>query len=280
MDMIDKQGDKQKSERQIAQLTELKKLSATATLSNKPVVDQLSPQNKARFLTLTKSVNLVSTEHVIFNNRDRDLTTLDHFIQLADKQYRWYQTYMADDNPEKIYSDLLEGLPAIDGSNGFDVSTPKEPACSVDMALFRIELEATTKIEKLAQSVDFAKIQNNLKDLTVKYNVSSVDQAKLTPADQATYDSIMRSVNPLRHEQIFVNQMELLRLMNAASELMFQSGLEDLKTGDYTKVGSTVQRLLSTSQPSPLIVKAMLGWGFVREKLPKPNWPQDPIYIN
>jgi len=280
-EIINQQGDPAQSNATHKRMDELLKLSSKAKDEKQSVFSQLSPTDQKRYTQITTEQNLITAATIFENNRTRQMDVMDHLIKLADKEYRWYDTFVADDNPEKVYGDFVSVLPdLLNEGKDSDIKTPVNAICSVDVALYRLEIEARDKIDNMCKKENCANVEAALKDMAQRYNVQRIDTTKLSPADKATYDDISkRVIFPIQHEQRFINQMEAIRLLNSASELMYQTGRDDLKSGDLARVGSTLKSKLDNKQLDQHLVWAIGSWNIIQQKI-KTNWPIDPIYLH
>ncbi len=280
-EIINQQGDPAQSNATHKRMDELLKLSSKAKDEKKSVFSQLSPTDQKRYTQITTEQNLITAATIIENNRTRQLDVMDHLIKLADKEYRWYDTFVADDNPDKVYSDFISVLPVLiyQGKDS-DITAPVNAICTADVALYRLEIEAKDKIDNMCKTENCANVEAVLKEMAQRYNVQRIDTTKLSPTDKVTFEDINnRVIFPIQHEQHFINQMEAIRLLNAASELMYQTGRDDLKSGDLAKVGSTLKRKLDNNQLDQHLVMAIGSWNIVQQKK-KTKWPIDPVYLH
>ncbi len=279
-EIINQQGDSEYNSTH-DRMSELLKLSSKAKDEKKSVFSQLSPMDQKRYTQITTEQNLITATTILENNRTRQMDVMDHFIKLADKEFRWYDTFVADDNPDKVYSDFVNVLPdLLNEGKDSDINTPVNAICSVDVALYRLEIEARDKIENMCKTENCANVEAVLKEMARRYNVQRIDTTKLSPADKSTYDDInKRVIFPVQHEQRFINQIEAIRLLNTASELMYQTGRDDLKSGDLSRVGNTLKSKLDNKQLDQRLVRAIGLWNIMLQKI-KTNWPVDPIYLH
>jgi hypothetical protein len=280
-EIINQQGDPTQSNVSHKRMNELRTLISKVKDEKKSVFSQLSPTDQKRYTQITTEQNLITAATILENNRTRHLDVMDHLIKLADKEYRWYDTFVADDNPDKVYSDFISVLPLlINQGKDSDINAPVNAICTADVALYRLEIEARDKIDNMCKTENCANVETVLKEMTQRYNVQRIDTTKLSPADKATFDDInKRVIFPIQHEQRFINQMEAIRLLNAASELMYQTGRDDLKSGDLAKVGSTLKSKLDNNQLDQHLVMAIGSWNIVQQKI-KTKWPIDPVYLH
>jgi len=280
-EIVNQQGDSAQSSGSIERMDELLKLSSKAKDGKKSVFSQLSPTDQKRYTQIITEQNLITAATILENNRTRQMDVMDHFIKLADKEFRWYDTFVADDNPDKIYSDFVSALPDVlnQGKNS-DITAPVNAICTVDVALYRLEIDARDKLNNMCKAENCLNAEVLLKKMAQRYNVQRIDTTKLSPADKVTYDDInKRVIFPIQHEQRFINQIEAIRLLNAASELMYQTERDDLKSGDLARVGSTLRSKLDNSQIDQHLVWAIGLWNIIQQKI-KTKWPIDPPYLH
>jgi hypothetical protein len=189
----------------------------------------------------------------------------------VDKNYRWY-TPIPENSPDHVYQDVINIFPALTPQNANEqVTIPPNQTCTVQVALFKIESEATAKLNKISQTENAEHFLTVIQEMTKRYHVENLNQAKLSQKDQKTLDDIKNEyIAPADHEQQFINNIEAIRLLDAASEMMFETGKQDLADsgGDGKKVGTSLGRKIQNHELSERMTRAIGLMGMIGDKFP------------
>lgn len=239
--------------------------------ANAPIDKNLNKQDLVEINQLMQRVNSINAVLNLESHRDRDMDVFDHLIHVADKNYRWYAPE-PESSPEYFYQTMISMFPALTPQNANDqITIPPYPTCSTQIALFRIESEATAKLNKLSESENAEHLLEVIQDMTKRYHVVRLDSANLSQKDQKTFDEInTRFIIPANHEQQFINNIEAIRILDEASRMINETGRQDLADsgGDGTKVGTSLDRKIQNHELSERMTRAIGMMKLIGNKIP------------
>jgi hypothetical protein len=253
-------------------LEEMKILANKVKDPNRPVGDQLNKADSIEFQKISQQNTSIAFGQMLESDRKRDIEVIDHLVQVADKNYRW-GTEVQEDSPEFLYQSIISVFfPAMsDPAKNLAVSVPPTQVCSVQLALYKIESEAAVKLNDLESKFDLNKVNAVLNGMNSRYHTTHIDRSKLSPDDQKTLDDIRsRVVYPVENEQQFINNLERIRLLETASELIYENGKKDLldSGGDWNNIGSSLKNLIQNNKLDKMTVSAIGLLRIIAEKIP------------
>lgn len=219
-------------------LEQMKTLASIATKPGVPVGDQLSRSDNAKFAEIRQKMMAIGALSVIESNRMRDVETVFNLAQLADRNYRW-NTDVQDGSPDYVYqAGLLIMRAALPATK---ITKPHvDNVCSLELALQFLENEPLTKLD----AIDTKKGSDILTALAASYKVNKIDRSKLSDADKNSFDSVMREIaNPANKELHFINDVEHIKSVAKALDLIYETGRIDLADGggDFSNVGTSIR---------------------------------------
>ena len=233
---------------QIENLNEIKKLSNKATRPGISVGAQLSTEDNVLFDQARQRLITSQMRGVIESRRARDADVILGMVEVADKNYR-YQSEVPEGHSDFLYQEslnLLRGAEAISPRNP-DIRDPVDRSCSFDLALYQVEREG---IDRILQT-DLSSVTELLHGFQAKYGMTKIDRARLSDSDKARYDDVMqRLVRPYERVVRFVGDLENIRILAKASELIYESDKADLDlaAGDVSKVGKSIDEYVQKTQ--------------------------------
>lgn len=238
-------------------LREIEAVSAKATKPNAPVGDQLSRPDILRFEQARQRLISNGMRGLIESRRDRDADVINQLVQVADKNYR-YETEVPPGHSDYIFQEILNMFRAAQQLSPRSpvIRTPLTARCSFDLALYSVEVEGVDRINK----TDMTPLNAMLRDFQARYKMDKIDRGRLSPADKSTYDEIVQTlINPYRRAERFVDDLENIRILTNASQLVYESDKSDLEFsgGDGSKVGKTVSEIVAKEKKDILVILAL-----------------------
>lgn len=250
-------------------LNELQAIASTTKAHNKPVGEQLGVKDLSRFNELSQRIRSMGMQELVESKRDRDIKVIKQFVLIADRNYR-YGEEIQEGHSDYVYQAVLlywrvmaSGFPS---SEQHPISIPDEKACSMIFALHSIEKEPIQRIDSIDLKL-FVKLQTIAK----KNGMVKIEPAKLPEADREVYDRIMENaVWPFERAQQFMDDMENIKVMARASEIIYISDKRDLEIsgGDGSRLGTTIVEMINKKEFDQRTQAAIGIWRGLNEKIP------------
>ena len=238
---------------------------AKAPNPTKPTGEQLTPQDVETLGALGQRSQTLQAMSLLESRRERDLRVLLDWGQQIDSFIRWDSTPSEGTLQFKEWSAFMLGRLALDSK--LSISTPKQPKCSLELAIHRIEDEYITRLNKLP--IDDA--QAKFKMLQSKYGGGKINRDKLSPEDRAVLDSVHANVlGPADKLDESIQHYEMLKILAAMSEQIYVSDSADLtqSAGDLTSIGQTIANAASSNALSEQQTIAIGIWHMLDEQVP------------
>jgi len=250
-------------------LKEIAAIAATVKDHGKPVGEQLGVKDLRRFNELSQRTLSMGMQELVDSKRDRDIKVIKQFVLIADRNYR-YGEEIQEGHSDYVYQAVLlywrvmaSGFPS---SEQHPISIPDEKACSMIFALHSIEKEPIQRIDSMDLKL-FVKLQTIAK----KNGMVKIEPAKLPEADREVYDRIMENaVWPFERAQQFMDDMENIKVMARASEIIYISDKRDLEIsgGDGSRLGTTIVEMINKKEFDQRTQAAIGIWRGLNEKIP------------
>lgn len=261
VDLQDGSGDSTKKLNE-----ELRKIASKAPDDKKPLADQLSANELTKLNEIIQRLDSINAGFRLEGRRIRDLELLDNLYQIIENDYNGLKQITDKNDPKYLYQALVETFPATfpDVDTKKIVIPPKYPACTVDVALWRLEAKANNRIGHIATKDEAIQYQKAVQDMVERYHVKDLGEANLSPEDKKTLDDIIKNfVKPMNHEYLYIREIEVLRTIEAASEMIYLTGKQDLQNsgGDGSKIGTIIDDKVKANDIDPRTKNAI---GFIR----------------
>ena len=240
-------------------------LSDKAKDPNRPVGDQLSRDDIAKFSETRQRLLAMSLSTLLESKRERDLTAIRQLVKIADQNYRWSEE-LKESDPEYFLQGILTlwRFMADSPETKLTISTPSYPYCSLEWAAHIIENEAIDKMNKL----DIKQPYERLNKLAAMYG-KPIDRTRLSPAERTEYDDILNNyLRPSLKEQQFILDLEAIKAMIRGSDLIYDYDKQDAlqSGGDINAIGSSISRRVdSIDKPTAFAIGL---WRKINEKIP------------
>jgi len=251
-------------------LKEIAAIAATVKDHSKPVGEQLGVKDLSRFNELSQRTLSMGMQELVESKRDRDIKVIKQFVLIADRNYR-YGEEIQEGHSDYVYQATLlywrvmaSGLPI---SEQHPVSIPDEKTCSMIFALHSIEKEPIQRID----SLDLKKDLEKMRAIVKKNGMVRIEPEKLPKVDREVYDRIMENaVWPFERAQQFMDDMENIKVMARASEIIYMSEKRDLEIsgGDGSRLGTTIEEMIRRKEFDQRTQAAIGIWRGLNEKIP------------
>jgi hypothetical protein len=226
-------------------LAALEKINNKGTDPKKPLGEQLSQNDVAKFAELSQRLKANQLQNIIVSGYGRDADVIQKMFAVANR------IYIGGGEPQRgspdydAYSFLTAMLFATNAQKGNQhpiTIPPKEvfEKCTLEGALHLIENDSLEKLNRLP----VAKMSAYFSAMRQKYNVPSgpIDPMKFSVEDRSEMQRYVRNVlAPAEHEQAFVDNIENLKTLAKASELRYLQQAKDANDsgGDPNAVGTS-----------------------------------------
>ena len=262
---IDKAADIAKQTMPV--LDKQRAINSKATNPTKPLGEQLKPVDVEAFGALGQRLQTLTSISLIEDRRQRDLHVMLDWGQQIDNLIRWGRTPSEGTQEYKEWGAFMAARVALDSK--LPISTPNQPRCSLELAIHHIENAYITELNKLDQPIKEALA--TFKQLQAKYGGGKLDREKLSAADREVYDSIHINItDPASKFSENIEHYELLKILAAASELIYHSDLADLTQsgGDPERIGTTIANAASNNKLSEQQTIGVGVWRILDQQLP------------
>lgn len=250
-------------------IDEFQRLANKAPISNRPVGEQLNTKDRDRMNELSQRMLAMRFQGLVESKRKRDVDVIKRLVQIADQNYR-FGTVVPEGHSDYLYQstiDLLRGIADGLAKDQHQFTKPSTSVCSMDLALYLVESEAVKK----AASIDLVPELERMQAIAKKNGMIKIDREKLSKIDRDSYDRIMIDrILPFQRAQQFMDDLENIRVMARASEIIFTNDKRDLEIsgGDGAKLGATTADRVKKNEYD-LRTQASLGlWYSLNEKIP------------
>ncbi len=245
---------------------EIRKIANKAPDEKKTLADQLSANDLTKLNEIIQRLDSINAGFRIEGWRSRDLELIDNLYQIIENDYNGVKQITDEKDPKYLYQALVETFSATfpDFDTHKVVTPPQYPVCNVDVALWRLETKANDKINRIATKDEAMQKLKAIQDMAERYHVKDVSEANLSPADKKTFDDIIENfVKPMNHENQYIQGIEVLRAIEAASEMIYVTGKQDLQNsgGDGSKIGTIIYEKAKANDIEPRTKNAI---GYIR----------------
>jgi hypothetical protein len=246
-------------------LTELSQINGKATDSQKPLGDQLSSKDTARFSEITTQLQLMRLSAYVESGRGRDAAVVQQMFTAAWKSYL-DPNYVPDQNDfPGLVVFLLRLLPP--GSNSSPWRQPTGTACTVDFAIANQEQEGFHRINALKPTIDRNKAV--ILQLRDRYGVGAdgkLDTSKMPPEDARKLQIVQTEMAPGYKEASLSKDLEHIRAWWEIADMIYRTRKDDVATyASIEHIGDTLQAQSSGMNPEQL---ALIGlWQKIDEKV-------------
>jgi len=254
------------AEQSLPVLKQLEQINVKAKIPGKPLQDQLDPQDIAKFTELSQRLQTTQIAQLMESRRQRDLMVIEKMVMLADREYRW-QDHPSEKDPDYLIYASIQLLRFTVKKD--DITVPAAPICSLEFALHSIENEPIGKINASKDQLDSATI--SLKSILAKYRMDKLDRSRLSKADLEKVNELQNKVfKPLERQSTFIKDLEHIKLMARASEIMYEANKQDIAFGggDVNAIGKTLQRRSKNNEFDEDTQIAIGLWTKINEKIP------------
>lgn len=262
----------------IKTLDELRNLSLKARDSKKPIGEQLSITDLAKFSKAFQQVQTMKMANLVESRYQRDLRLIQKLTEIADNYYRWEK--LPDENSKDIlYAAILFSWRNEMESKDFTRNTSNK--CTLDYSLYLIELEPAKKLSNIFPVIKAGVERVN--QIYAKYNVKEKTFTILNEEDKKEVSSIREAIIvPARNEDFYLTDLENIRHFAKISELIYQSYMKHIlySGGNIEIVISTIENLIKSGEVNQEDEKMLRYWQLINEKFPsdeiKKSLPSNP----
>ncbi len=254
------------AEQTLPLLKQLEAINSKATVPNKPIKDQLSSDDIAKFSEINQRLKSAQLSQLMESRRQRNLTVIEKMVMISDREYRWLEQPEEKDPDFIIYSALQLLRLTIKENN---ISTPTSPSCTLEYALHSLENKAIEKLN--AGNARLNSAMDELKSILSKYGMDKLDRSRLSKADLKKVNELINGViNPMRRHREFIQDIENIKLMARVSDITYESNIKDIafSGGDIKAIGKTIQRRNKSNEFNENMQIAMGLWTKINEKIP------------
>jgi hypothetical protein len=237
-------------------------------IPDKPIGDQLSPSDSARFSEIRQRMATMQIASLIESRRERDLRVIQHLTQIADMNYRWQQSIDDEKDPQYILQQVLSLWRITENGHKqkIRVTEPDVTKCSLVYALHRVEEEPLRKLSRM----DLTQASATFEKLAARYG-RPIDRDKLAEGDRNAFDDVMNNVmQPAARERKFIHDMEYIKIMARASAILYDANSREVAFGGGSTeaIGVTIQDKIKAKEYDDLTIFAFGVWRIVNEKVP------------
>jgi len=254
------------AEQSLPLLNQLLQINSKATISNKPIKDQLSTEDIAKFTELNQRLKTTQLAQLMESRRQRDLMVIEKMVMVADREYRW-QDYPKEKDPDSTISAAIQLLRLTIKDN--KISRPTSSACTLEYALHALENEAIAKLNAGSARLDSA--MKEFKSILAKYRLDKLDRSRLSKIDLEKVNELFNGViSPMQRHGEFIKDIEHIKLMARASEITYESNIQDIafSGGDIEAIGKTIQRRNKNNEFNESTQIALGLWTKINEVIP------------
>jgi len=254
------------AEQALPLLDQLDQIASKATIPNKLIKDQLSPEDIGKFTELSQRLKTTQLAQLMESRRQRDLMVLEKMVMVADREYRW-QDPPNEDNPDFIIYSALQLLRLTIEDK--DISSPTSSGCTLEYALDSLEHEVISKINAGSARLEWA--GKEFESILAKYRMKKLDRSRLSKTDLEKVNELVNDViKPMQRHGIFFMDIEHIKLMARASEIIYESDKQDIAFGggDIEAIGKTIQRRKNNNEFDKSTQIAIGLWRRINEKIP------------
>ena len=214
-------------------LEEFEALSKKSTATeNQPMYIGLSVKDNIRATEIGDQLKRDQFLLGVEDAYERDLTIASRAFVDIESEYKIGTPPAFDASNPQSETNLIYGL-ALAMREKFGAWPPPEPKpaadqsrCSVDLALWRRELEPLQRLNDFARS--WSGFQSRLDSLHATYGAGKLDPTVMSSQDRAIYEQDRATVASITRTATFLRDLEDLRLLVKASGLRRQSYIHDL----------------------------------------------------
>ena len=257
----------------LAVLKPLREINSKATNPDKPIKDQLSPDDIGKFTELTQRMKSMQLSQLVESRRERDAQVIEQMVMMADREWRWRERPDEKEPNYIIYASFkLIGLMLKDRT----ITTPSASVCSLDLALHKVEDEAITKLNAGGARSESASVELNA--ILAKYRMTKIDKSRLSKQDLDKVNQLENDViHPMGRHADFINDLENIKTMARASEILYQANKQDISFsgGAPEALGKTIQRQAANNELDEPTKLAVGLWVKINDKVPSDfakNW--------
>jgi hypothetical protein len=246
-------------------IKQLEELTNKAKKPDIPIKDQLSSDDIIKFTELSERIKTTNLAQLMESRRERDLTVIEKMTMIADRANRW-NDHPAEDDPDFIVYSALQLLRVAVKKN--NITVPSTQSCTLDYALHLIENEG---IEKLNAIKGLDSVVSSIKAILAKYGMDKIDRSRLSKADLEKINELETNIlNPAERLRSFITDIENIKLMSKASEIMYEANKQDIALGggDIDAIGKTIQRKSKNKEYDDDLILAIGFWTMINEKMP------------
>jgi hypothetical protein len=237
------------------------KLANKAKNPNLSVGEQLSVEDRIAFDINRERRITISLQQLIESNKLRDIQFLSAMTQVAYHNYRFTDVFDKNDSryvPQN-YIYLLRAMNEKFPYKEWTSASDRSSKCSFNLAIEAFQKEAITKINTLDSEALLIKLQT----LAKKYNMQSIDFSKFSKSDKEYFDKLQATeINPLNKATNLADDIENIKLMSNASDLIYKSLQDDLNYsgGNSNNYGQNLKKIMASKETSERMKYALNIW--------------------
>lgn len=246
-------------------LLELHQIAAKATDPLKPLVDQLSPRDAARFATISSQIEGLMVTDFVESAHARDASVVEQMWTAAWSNYLDPSALPAKAN---FAGDLTFVLRVLFPDPKLKYRPVQSGHCSVTDALALAEETAVRHFNQFGKLV--RRDQAEISALRAKYGAVGgrpLDKSKMTPEDVHNLEEIEVELSPVIRDSMLTRDLQNIRDWWAMSNLVYRTRREAILTyGPHIRdLGKTIQPLRAGFDRRHRIMLRL--WNKVDEKI-------------
>lgn len=257
------------AEQTLPVLRQLEYLSAKGINPEIPLKNQLSSDELIRFSELRHQLRSIQLANLFESHHQRNLMVIEKMATLADREYQ-FQDYPSENDPDFIIYASLQALRLLlKQGNDHLITTPSVPHCTLDRSLHSIAVRAIYKLNAYGDQLEDA--LRSVNAILGKYGLKKIDRSRLSKSDLEKITELKRSIIiPAEIEMTFIEDIENIRLMAKAAELMYEGNKQDIAFGggDINAIGATLNRRRENNEIDDKTWITLQLWTRISEKLP------------
>lgn len=251
-------------------IEEINEIANKATDHTKSIGAQLSVGNLDKLSSASQRLQTIQMEEFIEGDVERDLLVVDRLVKLSDNYYRWNKIPTEKDKDNLLLFSILLGVKEIIPSKDFKLKKPSQiEKCSLDYALFNLEIEPLTKYANLKK--DFISAMTRVNQIYVKYENKEKNYSYFNNEDKKEI-SLLRNkfIFPAMREIEFIQNIEIVRRYAKMSGLIYKTCMSDVLYfgGDINKIGSSMEAKIKGGKLGTVDVFIYGMWKVIKQKIP------------
>lgn len=239
------------------------RILAGATKANVPVASQISGDTARDFGVARQALLAIEARQLIERRRQRDLRVVNRLIAMAMVAWK-FRMEPGQGHPDSKLQTLLTALVEADKTEDFEL-LPRAQACTIDAALYDLQLEALAYLSTLQLDASIA-LRRSLEG---KYGFTGgIDAARLDEADRESWLLAQLTViEPAASTKEYLLRLNAVRRLVAASEIAFEFDAKDAEKlgSSVSTIGAGLADAIAAGRIDKALLNALGAWRFANE---------------